>query len=107
MPNSPSSSEKPDVDTSELDAQIVKAEAKAKAKGATEADKRAAAAAYVERANVYYNAGRPNLYKFALGDFRRALRYEPDNAEAREKLDMLVSIYQSMGRPIPNNGNEP
>lgn len=101
-----SSTEKPDVDTAELDARIEKAEAKVKAKGATDADKRAAAAAYVERANIYYNAGRPNLYKFALGDFRRALRYQPDNAEAREKIDTLVSIYQSMGRPVPNNGNE-
>ena len=64
-------------------------------------------AAYVERANVYYNAGQPRLYKFALGDFRRALRYDPENADAKEKMEMLVSIYKSMGRPIPNNGNEP
>jgi hypothetical protein len=101
------SSEKPDIDTAALDAKITKAEAKAKAGGASSADKQAAAAAYVERANVYYNAGQPRLYKFALGDFRRALRYDPENADAKEKMEMLVSIYQSMGRPIPNNGNEP
>jgi hypothetical protein len=95
------------LDTSALDARIAKAESKAKAKGATEADKHAAAAAYLERANVYFSAGQPTLYKFALGDFRRVLRYEPDNQEARAKMDIIVSIYHQMGIPVPENGNEP
>lgn len=100
------SSDKPDIETAELDAEIAKAEQKASASGATDADKRAAATAYVKRANVYYAAGQPRLYKFALGDFRRALRYQPDNAEAREKMDTIVSIYEGMGRPVPTNGAE-
>lgn len=96
------------IDTAALDAKIEKAEAKAKASGASQADKLAAAAAYVQRANVYRDAGQPALYKFALGDYRRALRYQPDNAEAREKMNEIVSIYQGMGRPVPENGlNEP
>jgi hypothetical protein len=98
------STEKPGIATPELDAKIEKAETKAKAAKATDADKKAAAAAYVERANVYYSAQQPMLYKFALGDFRRALRYDPANAEAKSKMDEIVSIYQSMGRPVPNNG---
>ncbi len=98
------SSDKPTLATPELDAKIEKAESKAKAAGASEADKKAVAAAYVERANVYYTAQQPVLYKFALGDFRRALKYDPNNSEAREKMDQIVSIYQSMGRPVPNNG---
>jgi hypothetical protein len=98
------SSEKPSVATPELDAKIAKADAKAKAANATDADKKAAAAAYVERANVYYSAQQPQLYKFALGDFRRALHYDPNNSEARGKMDQIVSIYQSMGRPVPTNG---
>jgi Flp pilus assembly protein TadD len=101
------STDKPDVDTSALDAKIAQAERKAKASNASDADKRAAAAAYLERGNVFYNAGRPALYKFALRDLRKALRYEPDNAEAREKVDTIVSIYQSMNRPVPDLGNEP
>lgn len=92
--------------TPELDAKITKAEAKAKATGASEADKKAAAAAYVERADVYYSAQQPMLYKFALGDFRRALRYDPKNEEAKAKMDQIVSIYQSMGKPVPTNGQE-
>jgi hypothetical protein len=98
------SADKPTIATPELDAKIAKAESKAKAPGASEADKKAAAAAYVERANVYYTAQQPVLYKFALGDFRRALKYDPSNSVARERMDQIVSIYQSMGRPVPSNG---
>jgi tetratricopeptide (TPR) repeat protein len=97
----------PDVDTSQYDARIREALAKVKRPNATDADKRALAAAYLERANFYYNAGVPMLYKLALGDFRRVLRYDPNNQEAKEKLDMLVSIYNSIGRPVPANGSDP
>ncbi|MCA1642503.1 MAG: hypothetical protein LC785_11255 [Acidobacteria bacterium] len=103
---SASAAEKPSMATPELDARIAKAEAKAKAPGATDADKKAAAAAYVARADVFYSAQQPMLYKFALGDFRRALRYDPRNGEARAKMDEIVSIYQSMGKPVPTNGQE-
>lgn len=96
----------PTVNTAELDAKIERAEAKARAAGASEADKRAAAGAYVERGNVYYSAGTPALYKFALGDFRRALKYDPANSEARSKMTQIVQIYESMGRPVPTNGLE-
>jgi hypothetical protein len=106
--NNAGSSAKPTgLDTAALDARIEKADAKAKAAGATQADKLAAAAAYLERGNLYRDAGQPALYKFALGDYRHALRYQPDNSEAREKMSEIVSIYQGMGRPVPDNGNEP
>lgn len=95
------------VDTSAPDAQIKAALAKVKSPNSTDADKRALAQAYLERANIYYNAGIPTLYKLALGDLRRALRYDPDNAEAHEKAEMIISIYKSMGRPIPPNGSDP
>jgi tetratricopeptide (TPR) repeat protein len=100
------SAEKPSMPTPELDAKIAKAEAKAKAPGATDSDRKAAGAAYAARADVYYSAQQPMLYKFALGDFRRALRYDPKNEEARAKMDQIVSIYQSMGKPVPTNGQE-
>lgn len=105
--NAGSATKQGGLDTAALDAKIEKAEAKAKASGATQSDKLAAAAAYLERGNLYRDAGQPALYKFALGDYRHALRYQPDNAEAREKMNEIVSIYQSMGRPVPDNGNEP
>jgi hypothetical protein len=103
----PSSGPSGSIDTSALDKKIEQAETKAKAPRATQADKLAAATAYLERANIFYNAGQPTLYKFALRDFRLTLRYDPNNAEAREKQDQIVQIYQQMGRPIPELGNEP
>ncbi len=93
--------------TAEYDERIEKAAKKADASGASAADKQAAAEAYLARGNVYRDAGNPRLYKFALGDYRRALRYDPTNSEAKEKMDEIVSIYQSMGRPVPTNGLEP
>ena len=98
--------EKPPVATPDLDEKIEKAEAKANASGASAADRQAAAAARMARGNFYYNAQDTRLYRYALGDFRRALRYAPDNAEAKEKIEMIESIYRSLGRPIPANGLE-
>jgi hypothetical protein len=95
------------VETPELDAKIQKAEAKAKAAGASESDKKAAAAAYFERADFFRGQGDPKLYRFALRDYRIGLRYDPSAKEPRARMDEIVSIYQSMGRPVPDLGNEP
>jgi hypothetical protein len=94
------------VATPELDAKIEKAEAKAKAAGAGDSDKKAAAAAYFERANFFRDAGDPKLYRFALRDYRIGLRYDPSANEPRARMDEIVKIYQSMGRPVPDLGNE-
>ena len=101
------SAAKPPVETPELDAKIQKAEAKAKAAGASEADKKAAAAAYFERADFFRDQGSPVLYKFALRDYRIGLRYDPSASEPREKMDEIVKIYQGMGRPVPDLGTQP
>jgi hypothetical protein len=98
---------KPSVETPELDAKIVSAEAKAKASGASEADRKAAAAAYFARADFFREQGSPILYKFALADYRRGLRYDPTAEAPRKKMDEIVQIYQGMGRPVPDLGNEP
>jgi hypothetical protein len=104
---SPSSPATAPVATPELDAKIQKAEAKAKAAGAGEAEKKAAAAAYFERADYFRDAGDPKLYRFALRDYRIGLRYDPSAKGPRAKMDEIVSIYQAMGRPVPDLGNEP
>ena len=93
-------------DISALDIKIAEFAAKANAPGARSQDKIAAANAYLERANVFRDAGRPPLYKLAVGDYRRVLRLRPEHKEAREKLEEIVSIYESMARPAPENGNE-
>lgn len=99
-------SDKAPVATPELDAKIEKAAAKAAASDATAADKKAAADAYFERANFYRDKGMPVLYKFALADYRHGLRLDPSNEDARAKMDEIVSIYKSLGRPVPDNGLE-
>ncbi|MBC7930279.1 MAG: hypothetical protein H7Z38_06875 [Rubrivivax sp.] len=97
---------KPSVETPELDAKIEKAAAKAKASGASAADKKSAAAAYMERADFYWAAGNVQLYRYALGDYRRVLRFDPENGQAKERIDYLISVYQSLNRPVPENGLE-
>ncbi len=97
---------KPPVATPELDAKIDKELKKAKAPGATASDKKAAAVAYLERGNFYWSAGDVRLYRFALGDFRHVLRYDPTNTEAQAKIDELVRIYKQLGKPVPDIGNE-
>lgn len=104
---SEAASERALVDTKELDARIKAAAGKAKASGASAADKRAAAEAYLARGNVYWSGGQPKLYKYALADFRQVLKYDPDNAEAKEKIDTIVGIYRGMGRPVPEVADEP
>lgn len=97
---------KPPVETPALDAKIEKAEAKAKAAGASEADKKAAAKAYFERADFFRGEGSPVLYKFALRDYRVGLRYDPTDSDARGKMDEIIAIYKQMNRPVPELGNE-
>ncbi|MFL6336700.1 MAG: hypothetical protein ACJ754_25645, partial [Pyrinomonadaceae bacterium] len=87
-------SERALVDTKELDARIKSAAEKAQAPGAAAADKKAAADAYLARGNVYWSGGNPKLYKYALADFKKVLKYDPANAEAQEKIDTIVGIYQ-------------
>jgi hypothetical protein len=97
---------KPPVETPAMDAKIEKAEAKAKAAGAGDADKKAAAKAYFERADFFRGEGSPVLYKFALRDYRLGLRYDPTDKDARGKMDEIIAIYNGMGRPVPELGNE-
>jgi len=42
-----------------------------------------------------------------LGDYRRTLKYDPDNAQAKTWVEQIVSIYDSMGRESPPEGQEP
>lgn len=99
--------DKPPVATPELDEKVKKAVEKANAPGASAAAKKAAAEAYFERANFFRDAGNPRLYKFALADYRRGLRLDPNNRDAKAKMDEIVMIYEGMGKPVPQLGVEP
>ncbi len=41
-------------------------------------------------------------YPGALKQYRSALEIDPTNSEANENIQMITSIYKSMGREIPN-----
>jgi hypothetical protein len=43
-------------------------------------------------------------YKLALTYLREALKLEPNHKDAKPMYDQIVSIYKSMGRPVPGGG---
>lgn len=43
-------------------------------------------------------------YKLALNYLREALKLEPNHKDAKPMYDQIVSIYKSMGRPVPGGG---
>jgi tetratricopeptide (TPR) repeat protein len=92
------------IDTKELDATIDKAEKDLSVKPADAAAKKALGAAYLKRASALTGA---RQYASALGDYRRTLKYDPENAEAKQWIEQIISIYRSINRSYPNEGDEP
>jgi hypothetical protein len=92
------------IDTSEYDARITKLEEQAKKKPGDEALRKQLAKAYLERGNALTQA---RQYQAALGDYRRTLKYDPANEEARYWSDTIVGILNQMNRPVPAEGAEP
>lgn len=92
------------IDTAAFDAAIAKAEKELKASPANEAKKTALGTAYAARGTALTEA---RQYASALGDFRRAVKYDPSNAKAKEMMDEIISIYESMNRQYPKEGEEP
>jgi len=87
------------IDTSEFDAAISKAE-----KAGKSADKKALAEAYFNRGVALTHA---RQYASALGDYRKALKYDPENADAKQWIDQILGIYESMNKEAPKEGEEP
>lgn len=40
-------------------------------------------------------------YPGALREFRKALKFDKENAKAKSNIDTIEGIYKSMGRPVP------
>ena len=92
------------IDVTEMTAKIEKAQKDLKAKPDDEQAKKALAAAYFERAFALTKAAQ---YRAALGDFRKGLKLNPDDKEAQEMHDQIISIFESIGRQPPKEGEEP
>lgn len=106
-PDSKSSTESPmakPIDVSQMTAKIEKSEADYKAKPNDAKAKENLADAYFERAFALTEAAQ---YRAALGDFRRGLKLNPTDAEAKAMHDQILSIFKSINREPPKEGEEP
>ena len=92
------------MDTKELDAAIMAAEKNLKEKPADAEAKRALAAAFFKRATALTEA---RQYASALGDYRRTVKNDPAHTEAKEWIERIVSIYSSINKESPKEGEEP
>ncbi len=92
------------VDTSKYDAEIKRLEEKAKKNPADAQTRLALAKAYTDRGDALTGV---RQYRAALGDYRRALRNDPNNEQAQQMSGTIVSILKSMGRDVPPEGQEP
>lgn len=91
------------IDTTDLDAAVATAEKASKEKS-SDASKKALADAYFKRGFALTEA---RQYASALGDYRKALKFDPANAEAKQWADQILQIYDSMNKEAPKEGEEP
>src|SRR5688500_3474801 len=92
------------IDTTKLDAAIMSAEKALAAKPNDPKAKQALAEAFLARATELTGA---RQYASALGDYRRTLKHDPNNAEATQWIDQIIKIYTSINRSYPKEGEEP
>jgi len=92
------------VDVAEMTAAIEKAEKNYQAKSGAAKAKDALAEAYFARAFALTKAAQ---YRAALGDFRKGLKLEPDNEDAKKMHAEILRIFAGMNREPPKEGEEP
>ena len=98
-----SASGKP-IDTAKFDKAIADAENNQKAKPADSAARTELAQAYFERGFALTEA---RQYASALGDYRRALKLDPNHEESKKWMDQIISIYSMLKKEPPKEGEEP
>jgi tetratricopeptide (TPR) repeat protein len=92
------------IDTAEFDAEIVKAEKSLKAKPNDETAKKALAESYFKRGFALTEA---RQYASALGDYRKALKLDPTNEDAKTWIQKIIDIYDGLNKDYPKEGEEP
>lgn len=92
------------IDTTALDSAIKSAEAKVKASPSDESSKKALSQAYYNRAVALTEA---RQYASALGDYRRAVKYDASNTDAKDWIDKIIIIYDGLNKAYPKEGEEP
>lgn len=89
------------IDVAEMTANIEKAEKEYK-KNPKAKDE--LAKAYFERAIALTGAAQ---YRAALGDYRKGLKLNPNDEDARKMHDQIISIFKQINREPPKEGEEP
>ncbi len=92
------------IETSAFDTEIEKAEKNLKTNPKDEAAKKTLAEAYNKRGLALTDA---RQYASALGDYRKALKLDPNSEEAKKWIEQIVWIYESINREYPKEGEEP
>ena len=103
-PASTASTESPmarPIDAAEMTADIEKAEQAFRKNPKAKED---LAKAYFVRATALTGAAQ---YRAALGDYRKGLKLNPNDEDARKMHDQILSIFKSIGREPPKEGEEP
>lgn len=89
------------IDVAEMTADIEKAESEFKKNPKAKSD---LAKAYFVRATALTGAAQ---YRAALGDYRKGLKLDPADEEAKKMHDQIISIFKQIGREPPKEGEEP
>jgi len=93
------------IDVSQMTDDVEKAEKSFKQNQKDEKAKGKLSEAYFVRAFALTDAAQ---YRAALGDFRKGLKLNPNNAEAKAMHDRIIDIFQnSLRREPPKEGEEP
>ena len=92
------------IDTTKFDDAIRSAENSLKAKPSDAGAKKVLADAFFDRGFALTEA---RQYASALGDYRRALKLDPNHEESKKWIDQIVSIYAMLKRDAPKEGAEP
>ena len=92
------------IDVSEFNAQITRAVINLRDKPKDAQARKILAEAYLKRAVVLTDA---RQYAAALGDYRRVLKYDADNEDAKTWVNRIIEIYDGMNKDSPKEGEEP
>lgn len=92
------------IDVTSFNSEIADAEKKLKSSPNDDAVKKNLSQAYTKRGIALTEA---RQYASAIGDYRKALKYNADNEEAKKWIATITSIYNSINREVPKEGEEP
>jgi len=94
------------IDTAKFDGVVAEAEKTVKSKPNDEQAKKTLAQAYFDRAFALTQPP-ARQYAAALGDYRRALKYDPNHGESKQWITQISTIFRSLGKEPPKEGEEP